>query len=99
MKLFRIVPAVATMLLLSQCQTDPKTPTVPGKPTTPPKPAREWKRPAETGFHMIPKKKRDSLINSSEINSEILTAINRTDLAHLKQMDSIVVPQDFQGDK
>lgn len=99
MNFFRIVPVLATILVLAQCKSDPKTATSSDGAKRNQKPAREWKKPAATDFQMATKKMRDSLVKSSELVSEILTTVNRTDIVHLKQMDSILVPVDLKGDK
>ncbi len=96
MNVIRIVSAIAVIFLLTRCQSNSSNAPVAEKKQQ--KPAREWKSPKQVGFKFVTKKKIDSVLTSG-VNSDILTAVNRTDLAHLKTMDSVLVPVDLSGDK
>jgi len=58
----------------------------------------EWEEPKSLSYELKDAKQwlQDSTIQPSE--EALVTAINRTDLSHLKKMDSIVVPTDLSGD-
>jgi len=58
----------------------------------------EWKKPAKIGFEL--ENAKEWLLDSTHTNleKEIVYAINRTDLANFRKMDSIIVPVDLSGD-
>jgi L,D-transpeptidase catalytic domain len=58
---------------------------------------RKWITPATNSYH-VEKTKEWLQKNSTDVQKKIVWAVNRTDSNHLAKMDSILVPDDLNGD-
>lgn len=58
----------------------------------------DWEKPEKIAYEVKNTKEwlKDSTLGSSAI--ALAVAVNRTDLSHFKQMDSVIVPVDLSGD-
>ncbi len=58
----------------------------------------DWKKPAKIGFELKNAKEWLQDSTHTDLEKEIVYAVNRTDKANFRKMDTIVVPVDLSGD-
>lgn len=97
-KLYYIVNLLFFLMLISlgACK---KNNTVNLTENTKPKKTIEYKKPKSSVSYQIEKTKDWLKINEADSSKlDILYALNRTDKANFKKLDSVVIPSDFSGD-
>jgi L,D-transpeptidase catalytic domain len=91
-----ILSVLAIAFLFPACNNHPEKTAKPVKQKRPPAVRRQ---PAPFTYRMVKSrewlKQNDSLLSETALN--ILTAVNRTDNASIKNLDSILVPSNFEG--
>lgn len=96
MQFIRTIPAILFIFLfITSCKEPPAN--KPERPLRSAPPKRV--KPAKSGFTLVSAKQWLQSDQGSRSEAQrVVMAVNRVDLEHLRQMDSIVVPQDLGGD-
>lgn len=90
---------ILLLLMLALLVSCKKSETVTITENKKPKKTVEYKKPASSISYQFTKSKDWLKTNEADSSKlDIVSAINRTDKANLKKMDSILIPTDFSGD-
>jgi hypothetical protein len=90
---------VLILVLLGSCKKSESANNDKTKNPEKPKKTIEYKKPGSSVTYQITKSKEWLKINEADSSKlDIVYALNRTDKANLKKLDSIVIPSDFSGD-
>jgi len=90
---------VLILVLLGSCKKSESANNDKTKNPEKPKKTIEYKKPGSSVTYQITKSKEWLKTNEADSSKlDIVYALNRTDKANLKRLDSIVIPSDFSGD-
>ena len=93
MKKIALLLTFSTALLIFSCKQQEKTDS-----TVETVPVKERNEPKNRSFHLESAKEWLAKNSSDSTNFNIAYAVNRTDAANFRKMDSVVIPDDMTGD-
>lgn len=97
-----LFPLSICVLLLFSCADNKSGDPQPGRDTPENKaPVHEWKKPQKLEYHFQPSKEWIKRLRATpdSAGKNVILAVNRVDIDHIRQLDSILVPVDISGDK